>query len=223
VVDNFNDMTGENGLGGSLWTSSGGGATIDTAYDPANRYGDSGAGYRVSFTGVTSSAWAATGTELMSLDASAARTISFCIKGANGGERPNIYLANRTGATETKRFVDIENYITVTRSWQRVDIPLEHFARQGIDLAHLAYFQVVFEWEEMAGTIYLDDIQIGSIFGDMDWDCDVDVADIQQVASRWRCKCGDACYNSLYDVDGDCDIDIVDIMKVAAHWGAICR
>jgi RHS repeat-associated protein len=162
IVDNFNDMTGENGLGGSLWTSSGGGATITTAYDPANRYGDNGAGYRVFYSGVTGTAWTAAGTDLMGLNASIARTLSFYIKGAHGGERPNIYLASRIGGTETGRFVDIENYITVTTSWQRVDIPLKDFAIQGIDLTNLAYFQVVFEWEEMAGTIYLDDIQFNA-------------------------------------------------------------
>ena len=58
--------------------------------------------------------------------------------------------------------------------------------------------------------------------GDLDRDGDVDVADIMQVASRWRCHCGDGCYNLLYDLDHDCDIDIVDIMKVAAHWGETC-
>jgi hypothetical protein len=50
----------------------------------------------------------------------------------------------------------------------------------------------------------------------------VDVADIMRVASRWRCKCEDTCYDSLYDIDKDCDIDIVDIMKVAVHWGENC-
>jgi len=60
------------------------------------------------------------------------------------------------------------------------------------------------------------------LFGDLDGDGDVDVADIQQVANRWRCKCGDSCYNSLYDIDGDCDIDIVDIMLVAGRWGEMC-
>jgi len=61
-----------------------------------------------------------------------------------------------------------------------------------------------------------------TLHGDLDYDCDVDVADIMQVASRWHCQCGDACYDSRYDLDGDCDIDIVDIMKVAAHWGETC-
>lgn len=50
----------------------------------------------------------------------------------------------------------------------------------------------------------------------------VDVADIQLVASHWRCKCGDVCYDPLYDLDHDCDIDIVDIMLVTAHWGETC-
>jgi RHS repeat-associated protein/uncharacterized repeat protein (TIGR01451 family) len=57
---------------------------------------------------------------------------------------------------------------------------------------------------------------------DFDHSGQVDVADIMQVATRWRCKCGNACYDSLYDIDGDCDIDIVDIMKVAARWGDSC-
>jgi len=60
------------------------------------------------------------------------------------------------------------------------------------------------------------------LLGDFDSDGDVDVADIMQVASRWRCQCGDACYAARYDLDDDCDIDIVDIMRVAAHWGETC-
>jgi hypothetical protein len=62
-----------------------------------------------------------------------------------------------------------------------------------------------------------------ALFGDFNWDCVVDVADIQQVASRWRCKCWDSCYDPPYDLDSDCDIDIVDIMLVVAHWGETCE
>lgn len=47
-----------------------------------------------------------------------------------------------------------------------------------------------------------------TIAGDLDCDCEVDVVDIMEVASRWRCKCGDTCYDSLYNMDSDCHIDI---------------
>jgi hypothetical protein len=77
------------------------------------------------------------------------------------------------------------------------------------------------DWE--AARAELADIIEGTVAcPDLDGDGDVDVADIQQVASRWRCKRGDACYNLRYDIDNDCDIDIVDIMRVAAHWGDTC-
>jgi hypothetical protein len=58
------------------------------------------------------------------------------------------------------------------------------------------------------------------LFGDPD--CDVDVADIMKVASRWRCQLGDGCYDSRCDLNGNGDIDIVDIMRVAVHWGQAC-
>jgi hypothetical protein len=67
------------------------------------------------------------------------------------------------------------------------------------------------------------ELTIATIAGDVIADCRVDIADIMAVASRWRCKCGDACYYSLYDRDGDCDVDIVDIMLVVVHWGETCE
>ena len=67
------------------------------------------------------------------------------------------------------------------------------------------------------------ELTIATIPGDVIADCQVDIADIMQVASHWRCKCGDACYHSLYDLDGDCIITVVDIMKVAVHWGETCE
>ncbi|MFQ5859339.1 MAG: hypothetical protein ACE5LU_27375 [Anaerolineae bacterium] len=60
--------------------------------------------------------------------------------------------------------------------------------------------------------------------GPLDFDSDgqVAVADITQVASRWRCQCGDDCYDPRYDINGDCNTDVVDIMQVAARWGPAC-
>lgn len=69
---------------------------------------------------------------------------------------------------------------------------------------------------------WFTDVVRATLRQDVDRDCDVDIVDIQRVASRWRCKCGDACYDPLYHLDGDCDIDIVDIMLVVAHWGETC-
>jgi hypothetical protein len=58
--------------------------------------------------------------------------------------------------------------------------------------------------------------------GDLDCDCEVDIADIMLVASRWHTAVGDPDFNPDYDLDDDGDIDIVDIMLVAVHWGETC-
>jgi len=60
------------------------------------------------------------------------------------------------------------------------------------------------------------------IFGDLDCDCDVDIADVMQVARRWGAKRGDPEYDSRYDLDQDGDIDIVDVALVASAWGNTC-
>jgi PKD repeat protein len=57
---------------------------------------------------------------------------------------------------------------------------------------------------------------------DVACDCKIDVADIQAVASGWRCSDGDGCYDAAYDFDGDDTITVVDIMQVAARWGCAC-
>ena len=50
----------------------------------------------------------------------------------------------------------------------------------------------------------------------------MNVADVMQVANRWRCRTGDGCYDDDYDLDKDGDIDVVDIMLVVVHWGESC-
>lgn len=61
------------------------------------------------------------------------------------------------------------------------------------------------------------------ILGDFDCDCDVDIADVMQVARRWGTRVGDPQYSPLYDLDHDGDIDIVDLAIVAAAWGNTCN
>ena len=66
-------------------------------------------------------------------------------------------------------------------------------------------------------------VRVGEcIFGDFDCDCDVDIADIMQVALRWGTVEGDPEYDPTYDLDNDGDIDIVDVALVAAAWGNTC-
>jgi hypothetical protein len=60
------------------------------------------------------------------------------------------------------------------------------------------------------------------LVGDLDCDGQVYLHDIMGVASCWRCRCGDECYETRFDLDADCDIDVVDIMLVVKHWGKTC-
>jgi hypothetical protein len=70
--------------------------------------------------------------------------------------------------------------------------------------------------------------QDGSIsvvdFPDYDFnrDCNVDIADIMEVASRWHTTDAHPDWDARYDLDGDGIITVVDIMIVAANWGATC-
>jgi hypothetical protein len=96
-------------------------------------------------------------TEVGGVDCREVRTVSFLIRGAAGGEKPNVYLDDgnhRWG-------VPIDKYTRLTKDWTRVTIPLHDFADFGIDLSHIDEFQLAFEWEKMSGTVYIADITFG--------------------------------------------------------------
>lgn len=95
--------------------------------------------------------YAAWETELLGLDARRFQNLVIKIRGEEGGEKPNIYLDDGT----VRRCLRAEQFPVLTTSWQEIRLPLEKFASQGIDLSHLEALQVVFEWEEMSGTIYI--------------------------------------------------------------------
>ena len=58
------------------------------------------------------------------------------------------------------------------------------------------------------------------LFGDLNDDGKVDIADIMIVANCWRST--NPAEIALYDFDRDGDIDVVDIMLVATRWGSTC-
>jgi len=67
------------------------------------------------------------------------------------------------------------------------------------------------------GPLASELLRLAWMTGDLDGNCDVDIADIMLVASRWHTAVGDPDYPPLHDMDSDGNMDIVDIMLVAVH------
>jgi hypothetical protein len=81
--------------------------------------------------------------------------IAMRIRGENGGEIPNIYLAD-----PVKRIpIRAKELPEIKKEWQIVQLPLDQYANRGVDLSHLELLEFVFEWAEQSGTIYVDDIR----------------------------------------------------------------
>jgi len=161
TIEDFESRNGRNQFGGNSRIFTNGNCTINVAYETSNTPQDPSTVYCISYSGTFGPpSWAYCGwtTELNGVSVSASGTVSFHIKGAKGGETPNIYLDDGT----SRACVDIEKYVTVTTSWQKVTIPLSEFSNQGVDLTHLQEIQIVFEWENMSGTIWIDNIQFNS-------------------------------------------------------------
>lgn len=161
-VDNFEHWDGNNLLGGQHRTFASGVAAVNGMYTRGSPNGL----YRLSYGGnigkinayasdlLSYAGWA---TQLGGIDCSRCEYVSFRLRGGQGGERPNIYLDDGN----FRWSVDLEDYMAVTTEWQTVSIPLKAFAKHGVDLTHLEEFQVVFEWEPMSSTLYLDDVWFG--------------------------------------------------------------
>ncbi len=167
TVDNFNvGRESINFLGGGNWIFSNGLATIKTDYIKENIYKERDYCYQISYTGVkaarrdgTPGTYCGYITILNNLDVSKYNTLSFWIKGKRGLERPNIYFDNGAGDEYTDNQLDLEEYVDISTSWQKVNIPLIDFVKQGVDISLLKMFKIVFEWDDMDGTIYIDDIK----------------------------------------------------------------
>ncbi|MBU4488531.1 MAG: putative Ig domain-containing protein [Candidatus Omnitrophica bacterium] len=59
-----------------------------------------------------------------------------------------------------KTSVNINAYLSVTDSWQEVEIPLVDFASGGVNLTQMVAFLLMFDNPVTGGTIYLDDIKL---------------------------------------------------------------
>jgi len=94
------------------------------------------------------------------LDVSSYDNLSFVVRGASGGESFHVWLVDQSGG-DGDNWVEVTSYTTVASTWPStpVEIPLRDFAAKGVDLTQLNLFKIAFEWEEMSGMVYLDDIR----------------------------------------------------------------
>jgi hypothetical protein len=117
--------------------------------------------YRIAYDRITPVLYACWGIVLPELDVSNLSRLAFDIKGQQGGELPNVWLASSGSPSDIRNFVDIEDYLTVTNAWQRVEIPLIEFHAKGeteetVDLTRIVRLQICFEWADMAGMVFVD-------------------------------------------------------------------
>lgn len=104
-------------------------------------------------------------------------------------------------------------------TWQRSVYTLtQPYAGQTVQLAFVAQTNA-----SNPTTFQIDDVDVvkvcaNGLSGDVTGDCQVTLADVQEVALHWMVVTGDACYAAPYDQDGNGEVDVVDVMRVAAQW-----
>jgi hypothetical protein len=157
LVDNFDDRCDPNALGGysSFFWYSPCPQTISGDCVP-NGYNNSPYSYRLQYN-VTPICYGGWQTDIRDLNFSGFSTLTFWIRGASGGEKAHIYLQDSDDCqlTACRHFAKV----SATTGWQQARIPLSIYAANGVNLTKLRFFQVVFEWDNMAGTVYIDEIR----------------------------------------------------------------
>jgi hypothetical protein len=167
LVDDFDDGQDPNALGGPIghgWPLNCM-PTLDHDYDPVNAFGGSAFGYRLTYT-VTQSCYAVWETGLQGYSFSDYSDVTFQIKGKAGGEEPHIYLQDTSDCqinASCRHYVQVSDLrleaSQITTNWQQARVPLSIYKDNGVNLHSLQFFQIVFEWKNMNGTIYVDEIR----------------------------------------------------------------
>ena len=95
------------------------------------------------------------------IDLSSYSSLVFQLRGANGGEKFNIWLMTPVSGDPPFR----RNYksLAANNSWQQIMISLSDFTgssnpAEQIDLDHINKIQFIFEWQDASGTIFIDDL-----------------------------------------------------------------
>lgn len=157
VIDNFEDATLEsNGQLMGYWTTAPN-STFDATLVAGDAQKATGKALQLQYT-IGANGYAIWNSSLKQPVVQPESVLSFWVKGAAQTVPANLYLTSTNGRGR----VALQNYVSWNNQWQRVEIPVSAFAGQGFDLNALTGLQVVFEFAQGSGTLWLDQIQIGA-------------------------------------------------------------
>jgi hypothetical protein len=154
-------------LGGDYRVTEAGAAAVSAApHQDRQNNGETVDCYRISYGGNIGLDYGKQGfsygvweTDLFGLDASGCEDLVLIIRGEKGVEAPNIYLDDGTARRCLRAGIDFPG---LTSEWQEIRLPLSAFSERspfGVDLSHLEAVQLVFEWTDMSGTVYLSELR----------------------------------------------------------------
>lgn len=132
----------------------GGGAGYRSEHALRVSYGGS-IGFDLGRSGFSYAGWS---TSLGGLNVRSYAALQMAVRGLEGGEEFNLYLDDGF----ERRPICSNQLPKLTRDWQLVSLPLDRFDAQGVDLTHIEQLQLVFEWREKSGTVYVDQIAVRS-------------------------------------------------------------
>ena len=160
VIDNFDDQNLQmNGQGLGYWSSAPGGALVATTVAGDANHAQ-GAALQLDYT-VNSNGYAIWHSDLRPLALSgdpASQLLTLWVKGAAQAVPVNLYLTDGT----VRAHVPLSDHVTLNDQWQLVQIELSAFTAQGLNLAALSGFEVVFELGSGTGRLWIDQIHLGA-------------------------------------------------------------
>ena len=156
VIDSFDDGNLEsNGQGNSYWTTAPNSQLTPTIV-PGDATKYSGGALQLDYN-LGAGGYAIWHSNLNNVSLPADAMLTAWVKGGVQSVPPRFYLtdgANRAG-------VAVADYVTLRDGWQLVQIPVSAFASQGVNLANLTGFEVVFEYSTGSGVFWVDNLRLG--------------------------------------------------------------
>lgn len=157
VIDNFDDASLEsNGQLMGYWTSAPN-STLNATLVAGDAQKATGKALQLQYT-IGANGYAVWNSSLKQPAVQPESLLTFWVKGEAQAVPASLYLTSGNGRAR----VALKEYVSWNNQWQRVEIPVSAFSGQGFDLNGLTGLQVVFEFAQGRGTLWLDQIQIGA-------------------------------------------------------------